>query len=82
VHLALINKEELLEHGFVWHAERIDNWIHRLQPKRADSQDGEGERAPSSENPHSFSHEKLLLLAPPRERRGQALGLADDQEGS
>ena len=60
VHLALIIKEELLEHGFVWHAERVGNWIHRLAPKsdlykgaidcshQADSPWGEGERAPSS----------------------------------
>jgi len=35
---ALIVKDELLEHGFKWQAERIDNWIHRLQPsiKKAD----------------------------------------------
>ena len=30
---ALIVRDELLEHGFKWQAERIDNWIHRLQPK-------------------------------------------------
>jgi len=30
---ALIVRDELLEHGYKWQAERIDNWIHRLQPK-------------------------------------------------
>ena len=34
---ALIVKDELLEHGFKWQADRIDNWIHRLQPRKADS---------------------------------------------
>lgn len=77
MHLALIIKEELLEHGFVWHAERVENWIHRLQPIKADSQNGEGERAPSSEKA-TQPIERLLLLAPPRERRGQASGIADD----
>jgi hypothetical protein len=33
LNLALIVKERLLEHGFTWHAERVDNWIHRCQPK-------------------------------------------------
>jgi len=33
----LIVKEELLAAGYVWQAERIDNWIHRLQPRKADS---------------------------------------------
>lgn len=28
---ALICRDELLEHGFKWQADRIDNWIHRLQ---------------------------------------------------
>jgi hypothetical protein len=31
--LALIVKERLLEHGYTWHAERVDNWIHRCQPR-------------------------------------------------
>jgi hypothetical protein len=30
---ALIVRDELLEHGYKWQAQRIDNWIHRLQPK-------------------------------------------------
>jgi hypothetical protein len=30
--VALHVKEGLLEHGFTWQAERIENWIHRLQP--------------------------------------------------
>ncbi len=28
---ALIAKDELLDHGYKWQAQRIDNWIHRLQ---------------------------------------------------
>ena len=28
---ALICKDDLLEHGFKWQAEKIDFWIHRLQ---------------------------------------------------
>jgi hypothetical protein len=32
LNLALIVKERLLEHGYSWHAERVDNWIHRCQP--------------------------------------------------
>jgi hypothetical protein len=32
----LIVKEALIEHGFTWQASRIDNWIHRLQPRKAD----------------------------------------------
>jgi hypothetical protein len=35
--LALMIKDRLLEYGFVWQAERIENWIHRLQPRKADS---------------------------------------------
>ena len=34
--VTLVYKKELLEAGFTWQAERIDNWIHRLQPIRAD----------------------------------------------
>jgi len=34
--MALIMKKRLLDHGYEWHAERIDNWIHRVQPRRAD----------------------------------------------
>jgi hypothetical protein len=32
----LIFKRELLEHGYTWQASRIDNHIHRLQPRKAD----------------------------------------------
>jgi len=50
VQLALIAKEELLEHGFYWHCERIDNWIHRTakleQPKRADLSEERERRIP------------------------------------
>lgn len=28
---ALSIKEELQEHGYKWQAERLENWIHRLQ---------------------------------------------------
>lgn len=42
--IALLVKEGLLEHGFVWQAARVENWIHRLQPRKADSLKDEGER--------------------------------------
>ena len=38
---ALIVKSDLLANGYKWQADRIDNWIHRLQPK-ADSERAEG----------------------------------------
>jgi len=43
---ALTVKDQLLEAGYVWQAQRIDNWIHRLQPsiKKADSERAEGAR--------------------------------------
>jgi len=44
--LALMIKERLLEYGFVWQASRLENWIHRLQPRKVDSQGDEGERLP------------------------------------
>jgi len=28
--MALIMRKRLLDRGYVWHAERIDNWIHRV----------------------------------------------------
>jgi len=28
--MALIMKKRLLDCGYEWHAERIDNWIHRV----------------------------------------------------
>jgi hypothetical protein len=31
--LALHVKERLLDLGFPWQAARIENWIHRLQPR-------------------------------------------------
>jgi hypothetical protein len=34
--LALIVKERLREYGYSWHAERVDNWIHRCQPRAQD----------------------------------------------
>ena len=40
IHLVLIAKELLKDHGFYWHCERLDNWIHRTakleQPIKAD----------------------------------------------
>lgn len=30
-------KDRLESMGFWWQAERIENWIHRLQPRKADS---------------------------------------------
>jgi len=44
--LALIIKDRLLARGYTWQAERIENWIHRLQRAhaRADSHGDEGER--------------------------------------
>lgn len=44
--LALIVKDRLLVRGYTWQAERIENWIHRLQRARADSLGDEGERLP------------------------------------
>lgn len=48
--MALIIKERLEEKGFTWQAERIENWIHRLQPRKADSpqKGGGGERLHSA----------------------------------
>ena len=43
--LALYLRDRLWAYGYRWQAERIDNWIHRLQPRKADSPEGgEGER--------------------------------------
>lgn len=39
---ALIVKDDLLANGYVWQAERIDNWIHRLAPRSGDSVRAEG----------------------------------------
>jgi len=44
--LALIIEDRLLFYGFFWQASRVENWIHRLQPHKADSQGDEGERLP------------------------------------
>ena len=38
-------KKELLDSGFTWQANRIDNWIHRLAPRRGDPEREAG-RAP------------------------------------
>ena len=42
--IALYVKEGLLEHGYTWQAERVENWIHRLQPRKVDSLQKEKER--------------------------------------
>jgi hypothetical protein len=34
--VAIMMKTELQGYGFVWQAKRVENWIHRLQPRRAD----------------------------------------------
>lgn len=43
--LMLIMKERLEESGWVWQARILENWIHRLQPKRADLSEREREEA-------------------------------------
>jgi len=43
--LALIIKGRLLDLGFEWQTARIDNWIHRLQPRKADSRKDEKREA-------------------------------------
>jgi hypothetical protein len=39
--IALIIRDRLLESGWVFQARRVENWIHRLQPRRADSERAE-----------------------------------------
>jgi hypothetical protein len=34
--IVLIFKNELENYGYFWQAERLENWIHRLQPRKAD----------------------------------------------
>lgn len=34
LNLALIIRDRLLEYGYKWHAERVDNWIHRCTPRK------------------------------------------------
>jgi hypothetical protein len=34
--VVILIKTELEGHGFKWQAVRIENWIHRLQPRKAD----------------------------------------------
>jgi hypothetical protein len=42
---ALYLRDRLWAFGYTWQADRVDNWIHRLQPRKADSlHEGEGER--------------------------------------
>ena len=38
---ALIVKSDLLANGYKWQADRVEFWIHRLQPKKADSERAE-----------------------------------------
>jgi len=35
--VALMVRDRLWACGFWWQADRVDNWVHRLQPKKADS---------------------------------------------
>ena len=42
--VALMVRDRLYAARFLWQAERIDNWIHRLQPRKVDSREIEGER--------------------------------------
>lgn len=46
----LIFKKELLERGFEWQAARVDNWIHRLQPRKIRIQEGQDPLAPGPGN--------------------------------
>jgi hypothetical protein len=32
--MALIIRDRLREYGYHWHADRVENWIHRKQPKK------------------------------------------------
>lgn len=43
--VALIFKKELEEKGFFWQSRRIENHIHRLQPRKADLSEREREGA-------------------------------------
>jgi len=62
--LALYLKDRLLELGFPWQAARIENWIHRLQPSRADSAAEEAEEVhsggiqPIATSTHAWRMEK------------------------
>ena len=42
--VALMVRDRLYAFRFLWQAERVDNWTHRLQPRKADSREIEGER--------------------------------------
>ena len=43
VQIALLVRDRLLEYGWTWQAERVENWIHRcLQPCRADPRERQG----------------------------------------
>lgn len=39
--VAIYIKNRLRDFGFPWQAERVENWIHRLQPRLADFSEGE-----------------------------------------
>lgn len=41
---ALFVRDRLWAFGYTWQAARVDNWIHRLQPRKADSLKKEEER--------------------------------------
>ena len=40
----LMLKEDLESFGYMWQARILEYWIHRLQARKPDSQNGEGER--------------------------------------
>ena len=35
--VALMVRDRLWANGYTWQAARVDNWVHRLQPRKADS---------------------------------------------
>jgi len=39
--VVLIYKQELEDAGYPWQAQRVENWIHRLQPRKADLEERE-----------------------------------------
>jgi hypothetical protein len=51
--LALIAKQRLLDYGFLWHARRVDNWIHRYTPKLAQLPKGDDLSEREREEPSS-----------------------------
>ena len=61
IHLAILAKEELKEHGFDWHVSRIDNWIHRTSKLELPKADLSRElREDSLSAKPKISYEKFL----------------------